>query len=78
MSEGTVHAQVRVDRVTLTGEVEWDYQKHEIERMVRRVRGVAGINNIIVVTRKPIPSLQCPQADTYVCRAGIPGSRKCA
>jgi osmotically-inducible protein OsmY len=50
MPEGTVHAQVRVGRVALTGEVEWDYQKHEIERIVRRVRGVAGINNIIVVT----------------------------
>lgn len=48
-------AQVRVGRVTLTGEVEWDYQKHEIERMIRHVRGVAGINSIGAVTTKVSP-----------------------
>jgi hypothetical protein len=55
MFEGTVPAQVRVGRVTLTGEVEWDYQKHEIERMIRHVHGVAGINSIVAVTTKVSP-----------------------
>ena len=51
--EGKVHAQVRAGWVTLNGEVEWQYQRLEVERMVRHVRGVVGIsNNIIVVTPK--------------------------
>ena len=33
--EGNVHAQVRAGRVTLNGEVEWQYQRLEVERMVR-------------------------------------------
>ena len=54
--EGKVHAQVRAGWVTLNGEVEWQYQRLEVERMVRHVRGVVGIsNNIIVVTPKVSP-----------------------
>jgi osmotically-inducible protein OsmY len=48
--EGKVHARVQAGWVTLDGEVEWDYQRHEVERMVRHVRGVVGITNNIVVT----------------------------
>jgi len=44
-----VHAQVRAGWVTLDGQVDWDYQRHEVERMVRHVRGVVGITNIIEV-----------------------------
>ena len=54
--EGAVHAQVRAGWVTLNGEVEWQYQRLEVERMVRNVRGVVGIsNNIVVVTPKVSP-----------------------
>ena len=54
--EGKVHAQVRAGWVTLNGEVEWQYQRLEVERMVRNVRGVVGIsNNIVVVTPKVSP-----------------------
>jgi osmotically-inducible protein OsmY len=48
--EGKVHATVQAGWVTLQGEVEFDYQRHEVERMVRHVRGVVGIINNIVVT----------------------------
>jgi osmotically-inducible protein OsmY len=48
--EGQVHAEVRAGWVTLDGEVDWDYQRHEVERMVRHVRGVMGITNDIVVS----------------------------
>jgi osmotically-inducible protein OsmY len=47
--EGKVHARVQGGWVFLEGEVEWDYQRHEVERMVRHVRGVVGITNNIVV-----------------------------
>jgi osmotically-inducible protein OsmY len=47
--EGKVHAQVRAGWVTLDGEVGWDYQRREVERMVRHVRGVVGITNNITV-----------------------------
>jgi osmotically-inducible protein OsmY len=53
--EGKVHAQVRAGWVTLNGEVEWQYQRLEVERMVRNVRGVVGISNNIAVTPKVSP-----------------------
>src|ERR1700761_8911766 len=48
--------QVTVDKgwVTLNGEVEWQYQKEEAERAVRRLWGVKGVSNLIVV--KPLAS----------------------
>jgi osmotically-inducible protein OsmY len=48
--EGKVHATVQAGWVTLSGQVGFDYQRHEVERMVRHVRGVLGITNNIVVT----------------------------
>src|SRR5437868_1880199 len=42
--------------VTLKGEVEWQYQKQEAERAVRRLTGVKGVTNLIVV--KPSTSVQ--------------------
>jgi osmotically-inducible protein OsmY len=46
--------QVKVERgyVTLTGEVDWNHQKAEIERVVRKLSGVTGIRNAIVVIPK--------------------------
>ena len=35
--------------VTLSGEVEWQYQKREAERVVRRLSGVRGVTNLITV-----------------------------
>jgi osmotically-inducible protein OsmY len=43
--------QVTVSRgwVTLKGEVEWQYQKDDAERVVRRLTGVKGVSNLITV-----------------------------
>lgn len=38
--------------VTLRGEVEWQYQRHEAERAVRRLSGVRGVTNLIRVKPK--------------------------
>src|SRR5260221_4349660 len=54
--EGKVHARVQAGWVTLDGEVEWDYQRHEVERMVRHVRGAVGITNNIVITPPVSPA----------------------
>src|SRR2546423_2149596 len=35
--------------VTLRGEVEWEYQRREAERVVRRLPGVLGVSNLIAV-----------------------------
>jgi osmotically-inducible protein OsmY len=47
--EGKVHARVQGGWVTLDGEVDFDYQRREVERMVRQVRGVIGVTNTITV-----------------------------
>ena len=58
--EGKVHAQVQDGWVTLDGEVEYEYQRHEVERMVRNVKGVVGVTNLITV--KPPVSPEKVQA----------------
>jgi osmotically-inducible protein OsmY len=47
--EGVVKARVSAGWVTLEGHVEHDYQRREVERMVRNVRGVLGVTNTITV-----------------------------
>jgi osmotically-inducible protein OsmY len=47
--EGKVHARVENGWVTLEGEVDYDFQRREVERMVRNVRGVAAVRNFIMV-----------------------------
>ena len=47
--------RVTVDHgwVTLQGDVEWDYQRRNVEKAVRPLMGVVGISNEIVVRAKP-------------------------
>jgi osmotically-inducible protein OsmY len=42
--------------VTLKGEVEWQYQKEDAERVVRRLMGVKGVINSMTVTPRLMPS----------------------
>jgi osmotically-inducible protein OsmY len=46
---GRVHARVERGRLTLDGQVEHDFQRREVERTVRHVRGVIGVTNSITV-----------------------------
>ena len=43
--------KVKVDKgwVTLTGEVNWDFQRRAAERAVRNLTGVSGLTNLITV-----------------------------
>jgi osmotically-inducible protein OsmY len=47
--------RVTVDHgwVTLTGELEWDYQRRSAERAIREVIGVVGIGNQITLRARP-------------------------
>ena len=52
------NVKVTVSRgwITLDGTVEWQYQKEEAERVVRRLTGVRGISNVIRVKPQASPS----------------------
>jgi osmotically-inducible protein OsmY len=54
--EGKVHARVQNGWVTLDGEVDYDYQRREVERMVRQVRGVTGVTNAITINPPASPA----------------------
>lgn len=47
--DGAVHIKVEKAWVTLSGNVEWDYQRQAAERSVRSLVGVLGITNLIAV-----------------------------
>jgi osmotically-inducible protein OsmY len=49
-----VQAVVHNGRVTLTGNVEWLYQKESAERAVRHIRGVRGVLNHITVAPRAV------------------------
>ena len=50
--KGAVQVKVQNGWVTLSGKVDWQYQKEEAYRAIRRLAGVAGIMNTIEVTPK--------------------------
>lgn len=58
----TVQVQVQDGWVTLTGQVEWQYQKEEAYRSIRRLAGVAGIINKIEVA----PKASAPQVQSKI------------
>jgi osmotically-inducible protein OsmY len=52
---GEVHARVQDGWVTLDGNVKYDFQRREVERMVRHVRDVIGVTDLIMVTPPASP-----------------------
>jgi osmotically-inducible protein OsmY len=42
--------------VTLKGVVEWEYQRHDAERVVRRLIGVKGVANLLTIEPRVSPS----------------------
>ena len=50
--KGAVQVKVQNGWVTLSGKVDWQYQREEAYRAIRRLAGVAGIMNTIEVTTK--------------------------
>jgi osmotically-inducible protein OsmY len=50
--------QITVDKgwITVRGEVEWNFQKEDAERILRRLWGVKGVTNLITVKARPVPA----------------------
>lgn len=51
-----LHITVSKGFVTLKGEVEWQHEKEDAERIVRSLAGVRGVNNLIEVRPSATPS----------------------
>jgi len=51
-----IHVTVSKGWITLKGEVEWQFQKQDAERVVRRLTGVTGVSNLITVKPSTTPS----------------------
>jgi osmotically-inducible protein OsmY len=64
--EGRVQARVQAGWVTLEGEVEHDFQRREVQRMVRNTRGVVGVTDLITI-RAPVRPERVEEAiaDTF-------------
>ena len=70
--------QVTVSKgwVTLRGEVEWQYQREDAERVVRRLAGVKGVTNLITVKpRVTAPELKKKIEDALVRNAEIDANK---
>jgi len=70
--------QVTVSKgwVTLKGEVEWQYQRDEAEKVVRRLAGVKGVTNLIIVKpRVKADELKKKIEDALVRNAGLDAER---
>lgn len=54
------HARIKIRVVdgwlSLEGEVEWQYQRAAAERAVRHLMGVHGVNNLITLTARVVPT----------------------
>ncbi|WP_233837760.1 BON domain-containing protein [Paraburkholderia sp. ZP32-5] len=55
VSDESVKVQVEKGWVTLTGAVDWAWQRHVVARAVSHMRGVRGVTNGIEVRRKVAP-----------------------
>jgi osmotically-inducible protein OsmY len=53
---GKVQVTVSKGWVTLKGDVEWQYQREDAEKVVRRISGVKGVSNLIVVKPRVSPT----------------------
>lgn len=49
----SVKAEITGHDVTLTGQVQWDFQRQAAKRAVRYLRGVYTVNNMITLTARP-------------------------
>jgi osmotically-inducible protein OsmY len=73
---GRVHARVENGWVTLDGEVDYEFQRHEIERMVRQVRGVTGVTDNITIRPPASPeSVQAMIEETFEREAEVDARR---
>lgn len=71
-----VKVKVRDAWVTLTGEVDWEYERRAAERVVRNIPGVRGISNLITIKPRVQPTdIKRRLEDTFKRQAAIDASR---
>jgi osmotically-inducible protein OsmY len=81
----TIDVTVSKGWVTLKGSVDWQYKKHEAERVVRNLAGVKGVGNLIEVEPKAKPAdvkeqieealVRSAQTDAERIRVEVDGSK---
>ena len=62
--------------VTLKGTVEWQYQKEDAERVVRRLTGVVGVTNSITVKPRVSPSELKRQIEKALVRSAVTDAQR--
>ncbi len=62
--------------VTLEGSVDWQYQKSDAERVVRRLTGVKGVSNLITVKPRVAPSELKRQIEQALVRSAETDAQK--
>jgi osmotically-inducible protein OsmY len=73
---GRVHARVENGWVMLDGEVDYELQRHEVERMVRQIRGVTGVTDNITIRPPASPeSVQAMIEETFEREAEVDARR---
>jgi osmotically-inducible protein OsmY len=74
--ENKIKVTVAKGWVTLKGDVEWQYEKEDAEKVVRRLTGVKGVTNLISVRPRTTPSeLKKKIEDALVRNAEIDANR---
>lgn len=66
--EDRIQIKVQEGWVTLEGEVDWQYQKQAAQSAVRKLSGVTGINNMLVVKLQLMPNDIKAQIEAAVAR----------
>ncbi len=61
----SVKAEVQGRRVSLTGEVKWDFERQAASRAVQHLRGVASVSNMIVLS----PRVSAPDTEKRISAA---------
>jgi osmotically-inducible protein OsmY len=76
ISHEGIKAVVKNGFVTLEGQVEWQYQKNTAETAVRRIKGVKGVDNHIVLKPRAEPSeIQKKILDAFKRNAEVDANR---
>jgi osmotically-inducible protein OsmY len=70
--DGRIQARVQNGWVTLDGQVDYDFQRREVERMVRHVRGVVGITDELALPPPASPlEVESEIQDAFERAAGV-------
>jgi osmotically-inducible protein OsmY len=75
---GAKNLQLTVDNgwIAVRGEVEWNFQKEDAERVLRRLWGVKGVTNLITVKTRPAPAELKAQIENALVRTARLDARK--